>query len=172
MGDSPVRLRLVEVSGPRPASQTATASAWARGCGLHRNPSAPSPRATPWAKRLRQGTTIVNGIRVNRDKQIRMVIACELGAITMVNVYVAIADENRAHARFGTDATCQLLCYGQGDILLPGPITANRTRFVATVAWIDRNYDIASRTIFFRRALHRRETAGALQVNNETVPEL
>ena len=79
---------------------------------------------------------------MDRNKQIGMVFVRNRGAPAVIDIVVAAAHQHRAHALFGVDARRELFRNRECDVLLPGPVLADRAGVVATVARVDRDHDV------------------------------
>ena len=106
---------------------------------------------------------------MNGDEQVGFVAPRNGRAFAMIDIYVAVANQNSFHALLGVDAGSELTGYRQRDVLFTRPRFADRTRIVTTVAWIYGDNDVAPRRVSLGRPLDGLQIARTLQIDNEPV---
>src|SRR5690606_30654766 len=110
---------------------------------------------------------------MDRDEQIRGLVARLVVPLLERNDIVAVSDQPRAHARLAIDAFLERTRNREGDDLLARAGRADRAGIVAAVARIERDDDVARRT---RQDLvdgaDRRLAILRIQVDDEAVAEL
>ena len=90
-------------------------------------------------------------------------------ALAMIDENVAIADQYRPHARFSVDAFRQFTTYLQRHVLFFRAFRPDCTGVVPAMTGIDRDDDVATRSIRLRGSFHRCEVARWLEVDNKTI---
>ncbi len=91
---------------------------------------------------------------MNRYEQVGFVFAGDRGPLAVIDVVVAIANQDGPHPFFGIDARSQLPGDGERHVFLACPRLADSARIVATVSGIDGYHDIPSRRIGFGGAFN------------------
>ena len=88
-------------------------------------------------------TPVMEGIGMDRDKQVGIVLARLVNALAQANVVITLANHDRAHARLLLDELGELARNGQHHGLFAGSASPHSAGVLTAVTGIDGNHQLA-----------------------------